>query len=234
MIFHYVCRKMTKNERFQNGQIPGEFLAELSVCYRDAEALVPLSTVETLWKERRSMARARLLRLFEGIDLAMGRIPRSQGFFTSAADRKQTFLAVCSFLELFQKESILLDRESLGFGEVYSLLRHRERAILQIEARGLELQRAFGKQADQEGLKSAQDLLQGLLKEKENDAALLTALRRTEAALCDFLTGTCVEFCRFAAAKADVEHDGAEASPAEISRLLWGLRQETEKLLREL
>ena len=206
----------------------------LSVCRQSLETLPPIATAQALWAQITANAAASLENLLRGIDAASGRIPQVRGFFTGASERRLTYGAACSFAELFQRELARLDVESLGFSELYELLRGRELRLLQIEAEARELQKNARWQGMENEAQEADELCRLLAAQRENDAVLLRSAKELEGALGDFYLHTCSEFCRLMAAKADFAHEGNGASPGEVSRLLWGLRQALETLLQAI
>ena len=195
---------------------------------------MPVTTAQAHWMQICGNAKASLENLLWGIDVASGKIPQVRGFFTGASERRLTYGAACSFVELFQRELARLDVESLGFSALYALLRGRELQLLQIEAKARELQKNARWQGMENEAREADELCRLLAAQRENDAVLLRSAKELEGALGDFYLHTCSEFCRLMAVKADFEHEGSGAGPGEVSRLLWGLRQALEALLKAI
>ena len=240
-----MCKKTAISDDFENGQTPtsvrfwqellaGEPDEALSVCRKQIEALSPSADAAELLERQRALARQSLARISHGAEAAMGSIPRTLGFFTSASDRAVSYKAICGFLELLKSRLSFLDSESLHFQGLYSILQQHRAELLRAEAMALSVQKAAKRSKNQAFAEAGEKLLQSLSRYKSEDLAILNSAKSLERLLEGFCLRTCREFCRFAAAKADLEHEGAGASPAEISRLLWGLREEAERLLKEI
>ena len=245
MIFEHMCEKNVISKDFKNGQaltsvrlwralFAKDGDGALSVCRKQIEALPTAVEARTLLEKQRELVQGHLSRISQGANAAMERLPRAQGFFTGAADRAVAYGTACEFLELLRGETASLDEESMGFSNLYALLRTRETERLQAEASVLSLRKIARESNDPIALDSVDALSQILSRYEEENLEFLSGAKRLERALEGFCAHTCREFCRYAAVKADLEHEGAGASPAELSRLLWGLRQETERLLKEI
>lgn len=245
MILEYMCKKAFIFDHLENGQIPAsvdfwrDFLSKdpggaLSVCRKQVEDLPPLIEGTALFESRRDVVKRGLEVIKRGAEVAVGRIPRAEGFFTSTSDRASAYRAACGFLELLKKTLLTLDHESLGLPALYSILRTRETAILQAESSVAFMQKAARGLEDRDAVEEGTSLSRTLSQYRDENLAILTNAKKLERLSEAFCAHTCREFCRFLAAKADMEHEGAGASPAELSRLLWGLHEETERLLKEI
>ena len=245
MIFEYMCEKKAISSDFEDGQTPAsvsfwqELLAKdqdgaLSVCRKQIEALTAFAEVEALSSEQLSLAKQGLERILHGAEVAMGKIPAARGFFTSASDRIATHRAVCGFLEFLKNELSRLNGECLRFSELYSLFRRLEAETLLAEAHLADLQKTARRTGNSNLASTAKKLLETLSQRRARSLEIFTRAKGLEGTLEGFCAHTCREFCRFAAVKADLEHEGTGASPAELTRLLWGLREESARLLKEI
>ncbi len=164
------------------------------------------------------------------LQIAAGRLPMRQGFFSSDADRRQGHLVSCRFLEVLEPMASSIRSYAVVFSGILASLREYEAALLQAEA----LLGPVGKAAKREGrekiLSECQAGLEEIAQRRESAGDFSKAWKAVKYEAESFCEHTLPDFCRRITVLADLEQEGRQASPGGLLQLFGEMRHEVERI----